>query len=177
MFESIRNDLNSVSPPAPSAPPDVTFTALTNLLTELDGMLKEPYRFDVFAPGSINYGLLLNYRQHWQPQSYQVGNLVSTIPLAPQETRRYTTKSVVNKPATSRKLTIRCAAARMKSSDTWREDREVVERARIRPTSSKMRRVLMAMTPACTRSARVSNNHKTRRLSRLKPKRISMKQW
>ncbi len=97
MFESIRNDLNSVSPPAPSAPPDVTFTALTNLLTELDGMLKEPYRFDVFAPGSINYGLLLNYRQHWQPQSYQVGNLVSTIPLAPQETRRYTTKSVVKK--------------------------------------------------------------------------------
>ena len=59
--------------------------------------MKERYRFDVFAPASINYGVLLNYRQHWQPQSYQVGNLVSTIPLAPQETRKYTTKSVVKK--------------------------------------------------------------------------------
>src|SRR5260370_36123537 len=75
----------------------VTFPDITKLLGELSDRLKERYRFDVFAPASINYGVLLNYRQHWQPQSYQVGDLVSTIPLTPQQTRKLTTKTLVKR--------------------------------------------------------------------------------
>jgi hypothetical protein len=64
---------------------------LSQLLTRLDKILAEKYAFDVFAKDSINFGILITYRQTWEPQSYQVGDLVSTIPLAPKEVRRYTT--------------------------------------------------------------------------------------
>jgi hypothetical protein len=122
------------SPPVIIAPPatasNITFPDLSNLLTELDGLLKEKYRFDVFAPASINYGLLLNYRQHWQPQSYQVGNLVSTIPLAPQETRRYTTKTVVKQTRNVKEISDSLRSGKDESTDTWRVDAEIVDRAK-----------------------------------------------
>jgi hypothetical protein len=130
VFQKIRDDLNSISVPQSSTPPDVTFQQLTDLINELDQMLREPYRFDVFAPNSINYGLLLNYRQRWQPQSYQVGNLVSSIPLAPQETRRYTTKSVVKKTRSVKEIEDSLRSGKDESSDTFREDREIVDRAK-----------------------------------------------
>jgi len=109
---------------------DVTLPDITKLLTELDAMLKERYRFDVFAPASINYGLLLNYRQHWVPQSYQVGNLVTTIPLAPQETRRYTTKTVVKKTRNIKEMEAGLRSKKDDSSNTWRVDAEIVARAK-----------------------------------------------
>ena len=134
VFTNIRNLLSlsfSAAPPPPgTAQPAVTFPELTTLLEELDSSLKEKYRFDVFAPASINYGLLLNYRQHWQPQSYQVGNLVSTIPLAPQETRRYTTKTVVKRTRNIKEISDSVRSGRDESADTWRVDAEIVDRAK-----------------------------------------------
>jgi hypothetical protein len=131
VFDSILNDLQSVSPSSPSpSPHDITFPDITNLLNALDAMLKETYSFDVFAPDSINYGLLLNYRQHWRPQSYQVGNLVSTIPLAPQETRRYTTKTVIKKIRNVKEIDDSLRSGKDESSDTWRVDSEIVNRAK-----------------------------------------------
>jgi hypothetical protein len=126
VFNSILSQVQSLAATAQ----DVKFTDLKNLLTSLDGMLKEPYRFDVFAPDSINYGLLLNYRQRWQPQSYQVGNLVSTIPLAPQETRRYTTKTVIKKTRNVKEIDESVRSGKDESSDTWRVDSEIVNRAK-----------------------------------------------
>ncbi len=120
---------NSPSNPPPP-PPEVRPPDLTKLLTALDTALKESYRFDVFAPASINYGLLLNYRQHWRPQSYQVGNLVSTIPLAPQETRRYTTKTVVKKTRNVKEIDDSLRSGKDESSNTWRIDAEIVDRAK-----------------------------------------------
>lgn len=126
VFNTILSSLQSLSPTAQ----DINFPDLENLLKSLDGMLKERYRFDVFAPNSINYGLLLNYRQHWQPQSYQVGNLVSTIPLAPQETRRYTTKTVIKKTRNVKEIDDSLRSGKDESSDTWRVDSEIVDRAK-----------------------------------------------
>src|SRR5438034_597663 len=126
VFTSILNDVQSVSPPTQ----DLTFPDLARLLTSLDATLGETYRFDVFRPESINYGLLLNYRQHWQPQSYQVGNLVSTIPLAPQETRRYTTKTVIKKTRNVKEIDDSLRSGKDESSDTWRVDSEIVDRAK-----------------------------------------------
>ncbi len=57
------------------------------LALDLSRRLAEPYSFKYFAPGSINYGILLTYRQSWTPLSYQVGRLAETVPLAPGETR------------------------------------------------------------------------------------------
>ena len=96
----------------------------------MNAILKERYRFDVFAPASINYGVLLNYRQHWKPLSYQVGNLVSTIPLAPQETRRYTTKSVVKKTRNVKEISNSLRSKKDDSSSTSRTDAEIVDRAK-----------------------------------------------
>jgi hypothetical protein len=127
VFNTILNGVQSLPPPSTR---DITFPDLTQLLTSLDTMLKETYRFDVFAPGSINYGLLLNYRQHWQPQSYQVGNLVSTIPLAPQETRRYTTKTVIKKTRNVKEIDDSLRSGKDESSNTWRVDSEIVNRAK-----------------------------------------------
>jgi hypothetical protein len=134
VFTNIRNLLAQSFAGAAGAsgppPPEVTFPELANLLTELDAALKEKYRFDVFAPASVNYGLLLNYRQHWQPQSYQVGNLVSTIPLAPQETRRYTTKSVVKQTRNVKEISDSVRSGKDESATTWRVDAEIVDRAK-----------------------------------------------
>jgi hypothetical protein len=106
------------------------FPDLINLLKKLDQALSEPYRFDVFAPDSVNFGLLLNYRQRWQPLSYQVGNLVSTIPLAPQETRRYTTKTVIKKSRSKKEIDDAFQDSKSESSNTTRDDSEIVERAK-----------------------------------------------
>jgi hypothetical protein len=141
VFDSIRNRIQSLTPTPPTPPgkpqvpppptsQEVTFTALGKLLAELDDLLKEKYRFDVFAPASINYGLLLNYRQHWEPKSYQVGNLVSTIPLAPQETRRYTTKTVVKRTRNVKEISDSVRSGKDDSADTGRVDAEIIDRAK-----------------------------------------------
>ena len=134
VFNSIMQTLNAFTTPQTpgggGTPPTVTFPDVTTLLAKLSDLLKERYRFDVFAPASINYGLLLNYRQHWQPQSYQVGNLVSTIPLAPQETRRYTTKTIVKKSRSVKEIDDALRSGKDESSTTMRVDAEIVDRAK-----------------------------------------------
>jgi len=130
VLDSILTRVRSLTPATSPTPPAVTFPELSKLLTDLDGLLREKYRFDVFAPASINYGLLLNYRQRWQPQSYQVGNLVSTIPLAPQETRRYTTKTVVKRTRNVKEISDSVRSGKDDSAETWRVDAEIVDRAK-----------------------------------------------
>ena len=60
-----------------------------------DRLYREPYEFDVFAPGSYNFGIVHTYQQKWTPLNYQVGDLVSTMPLAPGEKKTYSVKRVV----------------------------------------------------------------------------------
>lgn len=67
------------------------------LIVEVAERLGEPYAFKYYAPGSINYGILVTYRQEWIPDTYQVGRLVSTIPLAPGEERKLKVTRKVNK--------------------------------------------------------------------------------
>ena len=138
-----------------TSPPDVDpFIELKNLIVKLDLMMKEKYRFDVFAPGSINYGVLFNYRQHWVPQSYQVEIWYTTIPLAPQETRRYTTKTVVKKTRSVKE--IEDAAAQQQGQilqhlARGRGDR----RARQEPIELPAERAgQLRQRTACTRSVR-----------------------
>src|SRR6266487_5983648 len=166
---------NSPSNPPPP-PPEVRPPDLTKLLTALDTALKESYRFDVFAPASINYGLLLNYRQHWRPQSYQVGNLVSTIPLAPQETRRYTTKTVVKKTRNVKKLMTRFEAAKMSHPTPGASTQKLWIVPRTRRISKKMFRAAMA-TITRSRSARECSRGRTRQWSRRRRSVNFMRQW
>jgi hypothetical protein len=112
-----------------SAATDLNFPEVETLFKELSDMLKERYKFDVFVPASINYGLLLNYRQKWQPQSYQVGNLVKTIPLGPGETRKYTTKTIVKKSRNAKELDDSLRSRKEDSSRTQHTDAEIFANA------------------------------------------------
>src|SRR3954464_731500 len=83
--------------PVVSADPLGANSRLAQLLDDLEKRIAERYAFDVFARDSINFGIMVTYRQTWEPVNYQVGDLVSTITLAPKEVRRYTTKTVTKK--------------------------------------------------------------------------------
>src|SRR5262245_25051071 len=103
---------------------------LAQLLTQLEKLLSERrYAFDVFAKDSINFGIMVTYRQTWKPEKYQVGDLVSTIPLAPKEVRRYTTRSVTKKTRAVKELEDNLQTRKTESSDTTRADGEIVKKA------------------------------------------------
>jgi len=74
------------------------------LILEINDRLTQPYNFQYFAPGSVNYGILLNYRQEWKPDTYQVGRLVSTIPLAPGEKRSFNVKETKKKSRVEKEI-------------------------------------------------------------------------
>lgn len=103
---------------------------LDHLLKDLEKRLHEPYAFDVFAKDSINYGLAITYRQRWQPQSYQVGDLVSTIPLAPREIRRYTCRRVQKMTRTAKELDDNLLNHSSERTNTGRVESEIVDKAK-----------------------------------------------
>jgi hypothetical protein len=105
---------------------------LYQLLTKLEKMLRERYAFDVFAKNSINFGIMVTYRQKWVPETYQVGDLVSTIPLAPKEIRRYTTRKVTKKTRATKELEDQLQTRRSESSETGRVEAEIVAKAQER---------------------------------------------
>ena len=102
---------------------------LEYLLTQLERKLVERYAFDVFAENSINFGIMVTYRQTWEPVQYQVGDLVSTIPLAPKEIRRYTTRAVTKKTRAVKEIEDSLQTRRSESSDTSRVEEEIVKKA------------------------------------------------
>ena len=102
---------------------------LSLLMTEITQRLSEEYAFKVFAEDSVNFGIMVTYRQSWTPEQYQVGELVSTIPLAPRETRRYTTRRVVKKSRAAKELEESLRTTRSDSVGTSRVEREIVDKA------------------------------------------------
>ena len=102
---------------------------LAKLLQDLDDLLQEPYAFTVFRERSCNFGIMTTYRQKWVPEAYQVGDLVSTIPLAPRETRRYTTKRVARRSRTTKEIENNLRITKSDFDTTSRVDRAIVDRA------------------------------------------------
>jgi hypothetical protein len=102
---------------------------LSRLLQEVARRIQENYAFKVFQEGSYNFGFLVTYRQTWTPEHYQVGDLVSTLPLAPRETRRYTTKRVVKATRAAKELEDSLRTTRSESAGTSRVEREIVDKA------------------------------------------------
>ena len=102
---------------------------LEKLFSDLEKRLSEPYSFDVFARDSVNFGILINYRQEWKPLNFQVGDLVSTMPLAPQEVRRYTKKRVVKEKRAEKEIQDSLRVRKTESSETSRVEAEIVQKA------------------------------------------------
>ncbi|MEZ0447568.1 hypothetical protein [Cellulomonas sp. ICMP 17802] len=102
---------------------------LSRLLTETLRRLNEPYSFRVFPERAYNFGFLATYRQTWTPERYQVGDLVSTIPLAPREVRKYTTRRVVKTTRATKELEDSLRTTRTGSTTSARVEREIVDKA------------------------------------------------
>jgi hypothetical protein len=104
-------------------------TRLQTLLKNMRDLLSTPYSFTVYAENSCNFGIMVTYRQTWEPEQYQVGDLVSTIPLAPRETRRYTSKQVTKKSRALKEIANNLNSVRTDIDTTGRADRDIVDRA------------------------------------------------
>lgn len=100
-----------------------------NLAEKLDQRLSEAYKFKVFAPDSVNYGLVYTFRQKWEPKSYQVGRLVSSLPLAPKETRKYSTKLTKVLSRNQKRLEDQEYKSHSESSSTSRAESEIINKA------------------------------------------------
>ncbi len=104
-------------------------TRLTRLLNEIRERLSEPYSFHYFEPNSVNYGILTTYRQEWQPGPYQVADLVSTIPLAPGETRKYTKRETIKRSRAEKEVEKALSTQRGESARTGRAETEIIDKA------------------------------------------------
>lgn len=102
---------------------------LTQLLTRLEKLLSERYAFDVFKADAINFGIVVTYRQQWVPEHYQVGDLVKTIPMAPKEVVRYTTRTVTKKTRAQKEIEDNVQTRKSESADTTRAEGEIVSKA------------------------------------------------
>ncbi|MBL8294406.1 MAG: hypothetical protein JNN08_21345 [Bryobacterales bacterium] len=109
--------------------PFMNRSRLTKVYEELTTRLEEPYRFEIYAPGSINFGTLLTYRQRWRPLGYQVGELVKTLPLAPRESHKFSLREVRKQSFTERRSESSEQELHSERSETIRAEAEIVEKA------------------------------------------------
>jgi hypothetical protein len=123
--EAVKNARQIVT----QASQNPTKDTLESIFAEIDQKLYEGYDFKVFAKDSFNYGLHITYRQLWEPRAYQVGRLTSTLPLAPKESRKYTTKQVRKLNRSKKDLEDSVRSGRSESSSTNRAESEIVAKA------------------------------------------------
>jgi hypothetical protein len=106
---------------------------LPEILAELEQRLKEEYAFTVYAANpkerSVNFGILLTYRQRWDPLAYQAGKLAKTITLAPKETQRYSKKTVIRRKRAEKEVENHLRTRREEASQTTRAEQEIIRKA------------------------------------------------
>lgn len=102
---------------------------LHELLSQIESLLNERFAFDVFAAGTVNFGILVTYRQRWAPLAYQAGSLVSTRTLTPKETCRLNVKRVVKRERNVKEMENSLHIRKEDSSNTARDEAEIVKKA------------------------------------------------
>lgn len=105
------------------------WTSPEELLDQIESLLNQRFAFEIFAPGSVNFGILVTYRQRWIPQAYQVGNLVKTLTLTPKETRKVSAKRVVKKDRSVKEMENSLRIRKEESSNTGRDEAEIIAKA------------------------------------------------
>lgn len=109
---------------------------LPQILTELEQRLKGNYNFTVYAANekerSVNFGLLLTYRQKWTPEAYQAGELVQTLTLAPKQTQKVSVTRKIHKKRYQKEVENRLRSWREESSQTSRAEQEIIRRASVK---------------------------------------------
>jgi hypothetical protein len=90
-----------------------------------------PFRYFAASPSyrSVNFGVMVTYRQLWTPISYQVGELVSTIPLAPKEIRKFSKRTIVKTKRAQQEIESNLVSRRSETEEKSRAEAEIVARA------------------------------------------------
>ena len=105
----------------------------SDLLKSLQALLMQSHPFTVYGAEagsrSVNFGIVVTYRQQWVPVTYQAGRLVKTIPLAPGESRRVTRKTVVRRKRAEREVEKASSIRRDELTQTSRAESEIVRKA------------------------------------------------
>ncbi|WP_162055912.1 hypothetical protein [Pontibacter pamirensis] len=113
--------------------PDKPHTPLPDLIAELEQRLQEPYSFTTFAANrrerSVNFGLLVTYRQKWTPGDYQAGKLAKTITLAPKEVQKYTRTVKRQRKRAEREVENHLSVRKDEMSTTSRAEEEIIRKA------------------------------------------------
>lgn len=112
------------------------YVRLHSLLKDLNEQINEPYAFTIYAARrcpeeerSVNFGILVTYRQKWEPLGYQPGELVKTIPLAPKEVRKFSKKVVWKNRRSEKEVANNLRSRREEMSETARTEDEIIRRA------------------------------------------------
>jgi hypothetical protein len=107
--------------------------SLHGMLKELDEALKSKHAFTVFGADdtarAVNFGLFNTYRQRWEPISYQVGDLVRTVPLSPKEERKFSVKRVQREKQADKEARKYNSTLSNETSSTGRVEEEVIAKA------------------------------------------------
>lgn len=98
---------------------------LFRLILDMQKYLVESYKFDVFLPNSYNFGFVSTYRQHWEPQGFQAGELISTLPLSPGEVRKVTIRHSVKSETEQKSKTVRSEKDTRDRKDTSKATGEI----------------------------------------------------
>jgi len=78
---------------------------------------------------SVNFGLMVTYRQKWIPTAYQVGELIKSIPLAPKEVRKYSRKTVRKERRAQKEIESNLESLRSETNSTTRAEADIVQKA------------------------------------------------
>ncbi|MEX0279054.1 MAG: hypothetical protein AB3N19_16155 [Ruegeria sp.] len=108
---------------------------LNAYLKALDEVIAADYPFTVFGADesgrAINYGQVVKYRQHWEPKSYQAGELVKTLPLAPQQKVSFSSRRTIKSSYTEKRAEASENTYNSSDSATARDVAKIVNNAKL----------------------------------------------
>lgn len=103
------------------------------ILDQLKQRARSAYPAKYFAANkvqrSVNFGLLITYRQRWTPTAYQVGELIKSIPLAPKEIRKYSKKIVKKERRARKEIEANLESMKSDTTSTSRAEADIVQKA------------------------------------------------
>lgn len=91
--------------------------------------LPESFPFVPYAPGSVNLGVQLVYRQHWTPLGNQEGEILRTVPLGPKQSEKVSIKAIHRSKATRQTEVVTSIETTTESSTATKDSSEVVSEA------------------------------------------------
>lgn len=109
------------------------YLTLHSILEQLEKRIKENYTFTIFAANekqrSINFGIVINYRQQWTPVCYQAGEMVHTIALAPREVRKFSKKIVTKKTNSTKETASASEKKSLETTDNVKSEADIMSKA------------------------------------------------